>query len=77
MSVSLSQPNRVRRRGESSTGRYERTVGKDHVVSLGEGITIQLPPLPHQRGYAGRKVEVAQQPDGRLLVYWERRLLME
>ena len=57
--------------------RYERTVGKDHVVSLGEGITIQLPPLPHQRGYAGRKVEVAQQPDGRLLVYLERRLLME
>lgn len=57
--------------------RYERTVGKDHVVSLGEGITIQLPPLPHQRGYAGRKVEVAQQPDGRLLVYLERRWLME
>ena len=57
--------------------RYERTVGKDHVVSLGEGITIQLPPLPQQRGYAGRKVEVAQQPDGRLLVYLERRWLME
>jgi transposase len=57
--------------------RYERTVGKDHVVSLGEGIDIQLPPLAHRRGYAGRKVEVCQQPDGRLLVYLERRLLIQ
>jgi len=57
--------------------RYERTVGKDHVISLGEGISIQLPALAKQRGYAGRKVEVCQQPDGRLLVYLERRLLLE
>jgi len=57
--------------------RYERTVGKDHVISLGEGISIQLPALANQRGYAGRKVEVCQQPDGRLLVYLERRLLLE
>jgi transposase len=56
--------------------RYERTVGKDHVISLGEGISIQLPALANQRGYAGRKVEVCQQPDGRLLVYLERRLLL-
>jgi transposase len=57
--------------------RYERTVAKDHVISVGEGISIQLPPLANQRGFAGRKVEVCQQPDGRLLVYLERRLLME
>jgi transposase len=57
--------------------RYERTVGKDHVISLGEGITIQLPALANQRGFAGRKVEICQQPDGRLLVYLERRLLLE
>lgn len=30
--------------------RYERTVGKDHVVSLGEGISVQLPALANQRG---------------------------
>jgi transposase len=57
--------------------RYERMVGKDHVISLGEGLTIQLPPLANQRGFAGRKVEVCQQPDGRLLVYLERRFLLE
>lgn len=57
--------------------RYERTVGKDHVVSLGEDVSIQLPALPNQRGFSGRKVEICQQPDGRLLVYLERRLLLE
>jgi transposase len=57
--------------------RYERTVGKDHVVSLGEDVSLQLPALANQRGFAGRKVEVCQQPDGRLLVYLERRLLLE
>jgi transposase len=57
--------------------RYERTVGKDHVVSLGEGISIQLPALAGKRGFAGRKVDVCQQPDGRVLVYLDRRLLLE
>ena len=57
--------------------RYERTVGKDHVITVGDGLSIQLPPLPSQRGFSGRKVEVCQQPDGRLLVYLERRLLLE
>ena len=57
--------------------RYQRTVGKDHVVGLGKEISIQLPPLSDKRGFAGRKVEVCQQPDGRLLVYLERRLLLE
>jgi hypothetical protein len=57
--------------------RYERTVGKDHVVTIGENISIQLPALANQRGFAGKKVEVCHQPDGRMLVYLERRLLME
>ena len=57
--------------------RYERKVGKNHVILLGEDISIQLPPMANRRGFAGRKVEVCQQPDGRLLVYLERRLLME
>ena len=57
--------------------RYERTVGKDHVIPLGDGISIQLPALASRRGFAGRRVEVCQQPDGRLLVYLDRRLLLE
>ena len=57
--------------------RYERTVGKDHVITVGDGLSIQLPELSNQRGYSGQKVEVCQQPDGRLLVYWERCLLLE
>lgn len=57
--------------------RYERVVGKDHVVSVGAGLTLQLPPSADRRGYAGRKVEVCQQPDGRLRVYNQGRLLME
>ena len=52
-------------------------MGKDHVITVGDGLSIQLPPLPSQRGFSGRKVEVCQQPDGRLLVYLERRLLLE
>lgn len=56
--------------------RYERTVGKD-VITVGDGVSIQLPELSNQRGYSGRKVEVCQQPEGRLLVYLERRFLLE
>jgi transposase len=55
--------------------RYERTVGNDHVVTAIPGVTVQLPPLPNGRGYAGRKVEVCQQPDGSFHVYLDRRLL--
>jgi transposase len=55
--------------------RYERVVGNNHVIGLGDGLTIQLPPLPGHRGYAGKKVEACQQPKGAWHVYLERRLL--
>jgi transposase len=57
--------------------RYERTVGKDHVIRVGPGVALQLPPLPQQRGFAGRKVLVCHLPDGRLRVYLDGRLLLE
>jgi len=55
--------------------RYERPVGHDHVVSAIPGVKIQLPPLAKGRGYAGKKVEVCQQPNGDFHIYLERRLL--
>lgn len=55
--------------------RYERTVGKDHVITAIPGVTIQLPPLASGRGYAGKKVEVCHQPGGDFHVYLDRRLL--
>jgi hypothetical protein len=30
--------------------RYERTVGKDHIITALPGVTIQLPPLASGRG---------------------------
>lgn len=57
--------------------RYERTVSNDHVIRVGPGVSVQLPPLPNQRGFAGRKVLVCHLPDGRLRVYLEGRLLLE
>lgn len=55
--------------------RYERVVGKDHVITAIPGVTIQLPPLATGRGYAGKKVEVCHQPNGDFHVYLDRRLL--
>ena len=55
--------------------RYERTVGKDHVVTAIPGVTIQLPALPNGRGYTGKKVDVCHQPNGDFHVYLNRRLL--
>lgn len=55
--------------------RYERTVGKDHVITAIPGVTIQLPPLASGRGYAGKKVEACHQPNGDFHVYLDRRLL--
>jgi len=57
--------------------RYERTVGNDHVIRVGPGVALQLPPLEQQRGLAGRKVLVCHLPDGRLRVYLEGCLLLE
>jgi hypothetical protein len=55
--------------------RYTRTVGNDHVIAALPGFAMQLPPLAGGRGYARKKVEVCQQPDGSFQVYLERRLL--
>jgi transposase len=57
--------------------RYERAVSNDHVIRVGPGVAVQLPPLPQNRGFAGRKVLVCHLPDGRLRVYLEGRLLLE
>lgn len=56
--------------------RYERTVGQDHVITAMPGVTIQLPALASGRGYASKKVEVCQQPNGDLHIYLDRRLLL-
>jgi len=48
--------------------RYERIVGKDHVVSFGAR-SIQLPPAPGQYGYAGATVELSHQLNGQLHVW--------
>lgn len=55
--------------------RYERTVGKDHVVTAIPGVTIELQALPNGRGYAGKKLDVCHQPNGDFHVYLDRRLL--
>jgi hypothetical protein len=48
--------------------RYERVVGKDHVISFGAR-SIQLPALRGQRGYAGSKVVLSHQLNGELHVW--------
>jgi len=48
--------------------RYERVVGKDHVVSFG-AMTIQLPPGKGKQGYAGARVELSHQLNGELHVW--------
>ena len=55
--------------------RYQRVVGNDHVIAAIPGVRIQLPPLASGRGYAGRKVEVCQQPAGDFHIYLDGRLL--
>jgi transposase len=55
--------------------RYERSVGHDHVINAIPGGKIPLPPLANGRGYAGKKVEVCQQPNGDFHIYLDRRLL--
>ena len=55
--------------------RYERVVNPDHTIVVGVGLRVQLPELPGHKGYAGKKVEVCQQPNGDVKVYLERRLL--
>lgn len=48
--------------------RYERMVGKDHVIEFG-GRSIQLPAKKGKVGYAGRRVELSHQLNGELHVW--------
>ena len=57
--------------------RYERVVNPDHTIAVGAGLRVQLPALPGRAGYAGKKVDVCQQPNGDVKVYLDRRLLHE
>lgn len=47
----------------------------DHTIVVGAGLRVQLPALANHAGYAGKTVEVGQQPNGDLKVYLDRRLL--
>ena len=57
--------------------RYERKVGNDHVIRVGPGLKVQLPPLPGRKGFAGRMVQVCHAPDGCIRVYLDDRLLLQ
>lgn len=56
---------------------YIRKVANDHVIRVGPGLKVQLPPLPSGKGYAGRDVLVCHAPDGHARVYLDDRLLFE
>lgn len=56
--------------------RYPRTVNRDNTVSL-MGTVIAIPPGPHGRSYHRCKVEVRELLDGRLLVLFEDRVIVE
>lgn len=55
--------------------KYQRTVGVDNVVKLGEH-RLQLLPDEHRRSYARTKVEVQERLDGSLAVYYQQRCLL-
>jgi transposase len=55
--------------------RYQRVVGPDHVITFGAH-SIALPPLASKRGYAGDRVDLSHQLDGRLLVSYQKGLLL-
>lgn len=52
--------------------RYTRVVARDNTVRLGDRL-IQLPPRPRRQSYAGRRLEVRELLDGRLVVFAEGR----
>ena len=56
--------------------KYERTVGRDHVVEFGSR-SLQLPPGKNGTGYAGQKVELSHQLNGELHVWAGERHLMQ
>ena len=55
--------------------RYERKVNPDHTITVAPGVLVQLPRLSNGRGFAGKKVEVCQQPNADWHIYLHRRLL--
>lgn len=56
--------------------RYTRTVSRDNVVTL-PGCVLHLPAGPHRRSHHGRRVEVRELLDGRLLVRDGTRVLLQ
>ena len=56
--------------------RYTRTVTRDNVVTL-PGCVLHLPPGAHRRSHQGRKVEVRELLDGRLIVREGKHVLLE
>lgn len=54
--------------------RYDRVVARDNTVSI-PGRWAQIPPGPARRSYHGRRVQVRELLDGRLLVFLENRLI--
>lgn len=56
--------------------RYPRVVRRDNVVTLPD-CTLQLPPGPHRRSHQGRRVEVRELLDGRILVTYRGEVLLE
>ncbi len=56
--------------------RYPRVVGRDNVVTL-PGLVLQIPPGPGGRSSARLRVEVRELLDGRIVVLYEGRVLLE
>ena len=56
--------------------RYTRVVTRDNVVTL-PGCVLHLPPGSHRRSHQGRRVEVRELLDGRLIVREGARVLLE
>jgi transposase len=56
--------------------RYQRRVARDNTVRLGRRV-VQIPRGPAGRSYAGRRVEVRELLDGRVLVFVTGRLIAE
>ena len=52
-------------------------MSNDHVIRVGPGLKVQLPPLPGHKGFAGRTVQVCHAPDGCIRIYLDDRLLLE
>jgi hypothetical protein len=54
--------------------RYERAVARDNTVTI-PGRWAQIPPGPGKRSYHGRRVQVREQLDGALLIFWQGRII--